>query len=107
MAVAITRSDLSAEELRGASRRTKDGYQARDHLHGKFARRGHQGFQDLILTVANGTLGQFGRAIPVALDQRSNQIVVVMDKLVLSVLEREAEMNDAFVLLDQIGNHGG
>ncbi len=26
---AITRSDLSAEELRGAARRTKDGYQAR------------------------------------------------------------------------------
>ncbi len=29
MAVAITRSELSAEELRGAARRTKDGYQAR------------------------------------------------------------------------------
>ena len=29
MAVAISRTDLSAEELRGASRRTKDTYQAR------------------------------------------------------------------------------
>ncbi len=29
MAVAITRTDLSAEELRGAAQRTKDSYQAR------------------------------------------------------------------------------
>ncbi len=32
MAVAITRGDLSAEELRGASRRTKDSYQAAPHV---------------------------------------------------------------------------
>ena len=29
MAVTIARTDLSAEELRGAARRSKDGYQAR------------------------------------------------------------------------------
>ena len=29
MAVAITRTDLSAEALRGAARRTKDSYQTR------------------------------------------------------------------------------